>query len=136
MKLHELAEIAAQVMLMEEFKQDFFKQKIKIGKKNYEFDHVSKDGQIVAQVKSCKQNFRDKTASQIKTLFRRDFLFDVFLLSKVSAYKKIFFLVSDEYLFKEFKSFKEDFISHEDVEIKFINKNEEIIVRNLQSPNL
>jgi len=88
------AERLVKTKLEKEFKREFDKQDMKIVRKNWEFDLVSKDKKVVAQVKLCQKKLKDLSNPQLMTRFKRGYLFDCFLLEKVKAQTKIFFLVA------------------------------------------
>lgn len=96
------AEELAKRELEKEFGQRFFRGRIRVGSRNWEFDLISEDRKIVAQVKSCRKRYSELTPPQLETRFKRDYAFDCVLLEKVKAERKIFYLFADKDLFEEF----------------------------------
>lgn len=114
------AEKIAARELEKEFKQKFLPRKIKAGNLTPRVDLVSEDGKIISQVKSCRKKFEELTNPQIETRFKRDYFFDCYLLGKISAKKRIFFLAADKSLFDEFEKKFKGLISKR-VDLRFIN---------------
>lgn len=112
------AERLVKTKLEKEFKQEFDKQDMKIVRKNWEFDIVSKDKKVVAQVKLCQKKLKDLSNPQLMTRFKRGYLFDCFLLEKVKAQIKIFFLVADKELFERFKDWSDGLINVKKIKLR------------------
>lgn len=114
-----IAEESVKSKLEKEFGQDFIKKKLPIGQKSWEFDLVSEDGKVVAQVKSCQKKYGQLTDTQIQTRFKRGYAFDCLLLDRVKADRKYFFLVADKELFDHFKDWSKGLFSP-DIRLEFI----------------
>lgn len=113
------AEKLASECLNKEFGQSFSKQKLNINGKPWEFDFVSDDKKIIAQVKFCEKKFENLTDSQIITRFKRGYGFDCLLLEKAHADKKFFFLVGDKKLFDKYKDWSRGLFQN--IDLRFIN---------------
>lgn len=113
-------EAHAKKVLIERFGMQFSKGKIIIGKPR-EFDLISEDKSVVAQVKSCKK-FESLNDSQLKTRLAR-FVLDCILLEKTKAMKKIFILVADLKLYEWF-IFESNSIISPEIEVMRIDPSE------------
>ena len=91
------AEKRAKEYLKKKFKKNFSKQKLLIGGNEWEFDCVSEDKTIVAQVKLRKKNVKSSRGKFVREVH------DCLLLEKVKAKKRIFFFVSKKKFFEKFK---------------------------------
>ena len=113
------AEDRVKMTLQREFGQEFTKQSIKIGNEDREFDLVSDDNAVIAQVKTCQKKSEDINGSQRVTRYKR-YIFDCLLLDMAPkpAKHRIFYLFADKSEFKKFQEWSLGLISPK-VEVKF-----------------
>lgn len=105
-------------IMEDEFETTFEKQELEVGDKGNkkEFDLVSENKEIVIMVKSSSP----KETGKKRYTFLKRCAYDLFLLEKVNAKKKILVL-NDEEVLEQFKGYFNGIIP-DDIEVRLKNK--------------